>query len=69
MASPAQESRRLRNAIHAAEAAGMTVRALRLHPDGTIDLLTGADVPALALNDDRADDWVALAGKTQIPRA
>jgi hypothetical protein len=50
------------------ESTGHTVTAIRLSPDGCIDLLTEGLAPTLASNDD-AEDWLSLAGQTEVPRA
>lgn len=57
---------RLREAMSALEEAGRPVRALRLHLNGAIDLLT--ETPEGALDDTSGDLW-ELAGQTAIPRA
>lgn len=58
----------IERAITAMESTGHPVKALRLSPDGGIELLTEGDGPALASNDD-AEGWLSLAGQTEIPRA
>ena len=54
---------RLIEAIGALEACGHPVQAARIHPDGSITLLTQADPAALADPNDHGD-WVSLAGET-----
>jgi hypothetical protein len=58
----------IERAITAMESTGHTVTAIRLSPDGCIDLLTYGLAPTLASNDD-AEDWLSLAGQTEVPRA
>lgn len=53
--------------VVAFESCGHPVRGLRLIPDGSVELLT--DVPADHLASNDVGDWVALAGKTALPRA
>ena len=62
------KARALRDALAAFEASGKVVVTLRLHPDGTIDLLTQA-APEKPLADDDGD-WLSLAGtpETRPPR-
>lgn len=61
--------RTLENVIRAMEACGQPFTAAKVSPDGTVTLLTtDSKAPILqGSNDD--DDWVNLAGQTEIHRA
>ena len=53
--------------MDAMAARGHTVMAAKISPDGCITLLT--ELPAAELASNQNDDWVMLAGATQISRA
>lgn len=66
----AQITRTLLGAIDALERRGHPVKGVHISVDGGMTVLTETPPEALAsLVSNDVGDWVALAGKTAIPRA